>query len=229
MKRLLFFSFALMLELTCLAQKDVTKFLGIPVDGTKSAMIQKLKDKGFTYDYRRDILEGEFNGREVELSVVTNNNKVYRIMVMDAIGSDEAQIKIKFNNLCRQFENNKRYTAIASVEDFIIPDNEKISYEITIHKKSYQAAFVQVPNNEEGLLEGLKEYAKTKVTKEEYDELSESEKKHLYELVREDYINHLKEAITMKLVWFTIVEQYGRYYICMYYDNQDNQAHGEDL
>lgn len=30
------------------AQKDVTKFLGIPVDGTKTAMIQKLKAKGFT-------------------------------------------------------------------------------------------------------------------------------------------------------------------------------------
>lgn len=27
------------------AQKDVTKFLGIPVDGTKTAMIQNLKPK----------------------------------------------------------------------------------------------------------------------------------------------------------------------------------------
>ena len=27
------------------AQKDVTKFLGIPVDGGKSEIIQKLKDK----------------------------------------------------------------------------------------------------------------------------------------------------------------------------------------
>ncbi len=77
---------------TCLAQKDVTKFLGIPVDGTKSAMIQKLKAKGFTYNQRRDCLEGEFNGRTVYLHVVTNNNKVYRIMVKDAYGVDESAI-----------------------------------------------------------------------------------------------------------------------------------------
>lgn len=62
----------------CFAQKkDVTKFLGIPVDGTKTEMIQKLKAKGFTYNQRLDCLEGEFNGREVKIFVVTNNNKVY--------------------------------------------------------------------------------------------------------------------------------------------------------
>ena len=32
------------------AQKDVTKFLGIPVDGLKPAMMQKLKAKGFQYN-----------------------------------------------------------------------------------------------------------------------------------------------------------------------------------
>ena len=29
------------------AQKDVTKFLGIPVDGSESEMVKKLKEKGF--------------------------------------------------------------------------------------------------------------------------------------------------------------------------------------
>ena len=28
-------------------QREVTKFLGIPVDGNKSEMIRKLKEKGF--------------------------------------------------------------------------------------------------------------------------------------------------------------------------------------
>ena len=35
--------------MTSFAQNDVTKFLGIPVDGTKTAMIQQLKEKGYTY------------------------------------------------------------------------------------------------------------------------------------------------------------------------------------
>ena len=36
----------LIVSTTVFAQKEVTKFLGIPVDGFKSEMIQKLKAKG---------------------------------------------------------------------------------------------------------------------------------------------------------------------------------------
>ena len=64
------------------AQKDVTRFLGIPVDGSKSEMIQKLKAKGYRYNSTLDCLEGEFNGSQVYLSIVSNNNKVWRIAVV---------------------------------------------------------------------------------------------------------------------------------------------------
>lgn len=86
------------------SQNDVTTFLGIPVDGTKSDMIQKLKAKGFTYDATYDMLEGEFNGKDVEVLIVTENNKVYRICLIDKNETTESQIKIRFNTLCRQFE-----------------------------------------------------------------------------------------------------------------------------
>lgn len=46
----------LMYSLTMLAQKDITKFMGIPVDGFKKDMIQKLKAKGFEYDNEIDLL-----------------------------------------------------------------------------------------------------------------------------------------------------------------------------
>ena len=32
-----------------------------------------------------------------------------------------------------------------------------------------------------------------------------------------------------KSVWFMIAERFGKYYICMYYDNEYNKADGEDL
>ena len=51
MKKLLCVTIALLCTATMQAQeeeKDVTKFLGIPVDGYKPAMIEKLKAKGFT-------------------------------------------------------------------------------------------------------------------------------------------------------------------------------------
>lgn len=59
MKKILLFIAMLITSATLNAQdKDVTKFLGIPVDGTKAAMIQKLKTKGFkSISYGSDVME----------------------------------------------------------------------------------------------------------------------------------------------------------------------------
>lgn len=143
MKKVLSLLTALTIAVTLHAQdKDVTKFLGIPVDGTKTEMIQKLKAKGFkSSSYDREVLEGEFNGEKVNIYVVTNNNKVYRIMVADARTCNETEIKIRFNNLCYQFQNNSKYTPLSYNQT--IPDEEQISTNITLYKKRYEAIFYQ--------------------------------------------------------------------------------------
>lgn len=105
MKKIIFMML-LLVSASASAQKDVTKFLGIPVDGYKSEMRKKLIDKGFTYNAQYDYLEGEFNGRNVIVSIITNNNKVWRIIVLDVNSCGEADIKIRFNNLCAQFAKN---------------------------------------------------------------------------------------------------------------------------
>ena len=110
MKKILTLAVVLMTTIALFAQekKDVTKFLGIPVDGYKSEMISKLKSKGFTSTSRdKNILEGEFNGKDVELHVVTNNNKVYRIAVVDKNYTTETSIRIRFNTLLSQFETTQ--------------------------------------------------------------------------------------------------------------------------
>lgn len=131
----------LMASATAFAQREVTKFLGIPVDGYKSEMIQKLKAKGYRYNTATECLEGEFNGKEVLISVVTNNNKVYRIAVFDKNYVSETDIKINFNSLCRQFDRNEKYFSLN--DDQTIPEKEDISYEMSAHNKRYEAAFYQ--------------------------------------------------------------------------------------
>ena len=141
MKQLIMGVVIAMLSVCASAQKDVTRFLGIPVDGTKTEMIQKLKAKGFrptTYD--KETLEGEFNGRGVYVRVVTNNNKVWRIVVIDARNSDERAIQIRFNTLCSQFERNSKYLTGSAPR---ISDAEDISYEMTVNNKRYEASFYQ--------------------------------------------------------------------------------------
>lgn len=150
MMKKMFVLFLLLTSVTVYAQKEVTKFLGIPVDGYKSEMIQKLKAKGYKYNNTKDCLEGEFNGREVEISVVTNNNKVYRIAVFDKDYLNETDIKIRFNTLCNQFENNSRYFGSSDK----ISDKEDISIQMSLYGKRYEAVYFQKlsdkPMDEEG-------------------------------------------------------------------------------
>lgn len=106
-----------------LAQKDITKFMGIPVDGFKKDMIQKLKAKGFEYDNEIDLLTGEFNSEKVNIFVATQSNKVWRIVVADAIERNEHDIKIRFNNLYDQFNDNPKYVPKLEDNDYISTSN----------------------------------------------------------------------------------------------------------
>ena len=139
MKKIIGLLFAVLFSAGLYAQEEVIKFLGIPVDGTKQEMIQKLKSKGFTYNQREDVLEGEFNGEKVVIVVQTQNNKVWRLAIIDKTNRSEGQIRIRFNKLVAQFENNGKYTPYE--ESQTIDENEDIRYEISAHDKQYEAVF----------------------------------------------------------------------------------------
>lgn len=144
MKKGLSLAFLLMLSVAIYAQKEITKFMGIPVDGSKTAMIQKLKNKGFVYNAKQDCLEGEFNGEEVLVSPVMNNNKVYRIAVFDKHERNESQIRIRFNRLLNQFINNKKYVQLAGRE---LTEEDHIFDDLSIKNKQIEAVFAQLPED----------------------------------------------------------------------------------
>ena len=238
MKKLLCVTIALLCTATMQAQeeeKDVTKFLGIPVDGYKPAMIEKLKAKGFRSIPNADLLEGEFNGTDVLLSIVTNNNKVWRIMLTDKnFTRNVTDIKIRFNQLCKQFENNPKYIRANKFDSIVlgrpeleeeptIPDNEDLSCEITLKDKRYEAAYYQLPDS---------------VTKEQILVFPTDILVFPTDTIEEGSVEKILErAATLrkyielnnKSVWYMISQQYGRYRIIMYYDNEYNHANGEDL
>ena len=225
MKKIILMMIAMTISFASFAQnKDVTTFLGIPVDGTASSMKQKLVSKGFVPKKvgTNEFLEGEFNGTDVHVWIVTNNNKVYRIMLSDKNTVDEAQIKIRFNNLVKQFENNKRYHAFA---DYSLSDEEDISREMLVHNKIYGACYSQDPDFE-NIDAKIQTAIEEKYSAEELKNPSETVKNDI-----KDITNKILGYHFMKQVWFCI-ERYrdnGEYYICMYYDNKYNQANGEDL
>lgn len=131
--------------------KDVTRFLGIPVDGTVASMKQKLKAKGFKQSpYNQNQLVGRFNGNDVYVHILENKGKVWRISVGDKNFTDEINVRIRFNNLCRQFDNNGKYIPIQNVEDYMIPDDTDVSYEMAVNKnvlKLLSFNFLQIPHS----------------------------------------------------------------------------------
>jgi hypothetical protein len=223
-KRTISFLILFILPATIYAQKNVTQFLGIPIDGYKAEMIQKLKAKGFTSNkYKDDVLEGEFNGNNVQLFIGTNNNKVWRIGVMDKNSTDETNIKFIFNNLINQFRNNNKYrnTADSTISKYTIPQEDDISYGISVEKKRYEALFYQKSIKYESL---SKEYEmlKLKATK------TEKEFDRVLELITELAIEEIS-MIQNNPVWFFINQDDSEYRIMLFYENGYNKANGDVL
>ena len=181
MKKILLSLTLLMLSVAMYAQNEVTKFLGIPIDGTKADMIQKIKAKGFSYNAQEDCLEGIFNGENVYISILTNKSKVWRIAVTDKTDFDEGQIKRRFNKLCQQFDDNPKYYSLKGIQK--LSDNDDISYEMISHHKQFEAVYYQLPH----------------------------------------------EGALNRTVWFTIGGVYDEYHISIFYENNKNESHGEDL
>lgn len=203
-------------------QKEVIDFLGIPIDGEKVEMVNKLKEKGFVSYQGDKILEGKFKGSDVYLYIVTNDNgKVCSIVVRDKnfVGGDE--VKERFNTLCNKFKYSSHYI---SFMNFNIPKEENVSYEMLENKKQYSATFFQTLQKTDILK--IESEIKSKIgeicaEKEEADTLEIE--------CRNFLIKYILGLLLKKRVRFAIWESNGEYYITMYFDNVYNQASGEDL
>lgn len=228
MKKVFFILAIVINSLTSFAQEDVTKFLGIPVDGKKSAMIQKLKSKGFTYNQTGDYLSGRFNGYDVKVYVVTDNNKVYRVLVEDAVPCSESDIKIRFNRLVHQFEKNDNYDHTFDSNQ-AIPEEDDISFQMSVNSKRYEASFHQKLNiNSQDSIQysnNIRNYLLTKYTENQLVDTTETVRNSIIM----DSMKYYYDLISKKTVWFMISESWNKYKILMYYDNKKNKADGEDL
>ena len=205
-------------ELSLPKQRRVTEFMGIPIDGTKKEMIKQLKKKGFRHNYTEPgALKGEFNGQEVYVFIHTNKDKkVWRIALTDVVATNESDIKIKFNNLCRQFNSNNKYFPQSKVENYVIPNDESISYNMTMRGKRYDANFCQCLDTH--LMYSRNIHLLKMETEKESEEFT-------------SMIGLFLDYLAYNQVWFTIYkEDYKpKYRIVLYYENGKKQDLGKDL
>ena len=115
----------------------------------------------------------------------------------------------------------------------ILKIDEEIYYEMSVHKKRYEASYLQIPDPElidtlaiqqkvENIL--LQEY-----TKEQIENPNEQLKEDMQNIAQNAAYRMALDIMEKKFVWFMISENYGRFYITMFYDNEYNHSDGEDL
>lgn len=135
-----------------LAQSDVTKFLGIPVDGSVEEMVRKLEAKGFkkTYPYdesRSNFFTGNYDGdRNAKIILFSNREGiVYQIRVIKEEQIFNSNLaKYKYNSLVHRFSEKWTYFSANGSE---IPEEEDIDEEFREGKSYYSAFFIQLPDS----------------------------------------------------------------------------------
>ena len=139
MKQILLIALLTLFSTFCYCQDGgPLKFLGIPIDGQKSEFAARLKSKGFIYNSISETYKGQFNGQNVDVVIHTNHNHVDRVYVAFPY-TTERSIKVDFNRLLAQFNDNEKYMDLSMNEP--IPVDDDISYEIIVNNKRYQASF----------------------------------------------------------------------------------------
>ena len=123
---------------------------------------------------------------------------------------------------CTFHQNNKNYllTPDSTILKYTIPENEDISYELSVNSKQYQAVFYQKTATYDSLTVEKDNLIAKK-------SLNDTDREKLMSLIVRIFEESLKSLD--KTVWFMISERYGKYYITIFYDNKYNKANGEDL
>ncbi len=208
----------LVLTMSANAQTHVTKFMGIPVDGTKENMIIKLKGKGFTQPFPVELpymLEGEFNGLKVEVFLIDNKGKMWRVVVLNKC-TGENIARDTYNRLLTQFKNHKNYTQIDEAD--IIPETDNLITELYKNHKKYRSAFYQSVDIEKY----IKEYP-------EFDKLPEEERGNILSSLFKEAANI--DYIPKRFVWLSLDKNDSDrvFNVYIFYENKFNEPNGEDL
>ena len=96
-----------------------------------------------------------------------------------------------------------------------------------VHKKRYEAAFYQLPTQIDTL--EMQTALRAKLLEKYSEEQLENPTEEQQADIKYEATMYMLDLYSKRSVWFMIDEQYGRYRILMYYDNEYNHSDGEDL
>ena len=220
----------LTLSLNAQDNDEIIKFVGIPVDGTKSEMISKLKQKGFTFDNDANLFKGEFNGDKISGIIQTYKDKVFGIRFMyDVSGYSKTMVINRFNSLVLKYDTNEKYQSNIAfdkitddIDTYQIDPYENIGNEMRngkIYKAQYHYKYGKNLSDTTGLVQYKKEMPE--------DLASFIESNYGDSGFEALYIRHKLEQ---DVVQFYIIDMgYDEFNIMFDYYNRRNAPNDEDL
>ena len=139
-------------------KKDITQFMGIPIEGTRQEMMDKLQNIGFIASSSDSDLQGYFNGQWVDVYLGVHKGQVWRVDVLETQTYDENDIKHRYNQVLNQFKDSPKYQYNECDATEISYDEDIMAY--LIDGWGCVATFFQKPQE-------VKEDADPKATEEE--------------------------------------------------------------
>ncbi len=148
MKRILSIILSMLLALSVQAKKDVTTFMGVSVDGSRSKVITALKAAGCSSSDAQ-TLQCDFCGQKMTVEVRSSRKGVYQVVLTEKTGTENVDSAIvRYNSLIDWFRSNGEYTEYES-NPYIYKTGNQNTIARYIHEKWYYAEFFQKPKGGE--------------------------------------------------------------------------------
>jgi len=140
MKRIILTALSLTLFVSVWALEGVTTFHGVKVDGTRADVTGALVNNGCK-SQDKDLLTCVLDERECFVSVVAENEKVWRIVVTEQAAMDDLSAAVqRFNALMKQYKESGDYTEY-EVNDYVTVNDAESSNDVISSGRCYAEFF----------------------------------------------------------------------------------------
>lgn len=201
-------------------------FLGVPVDGTKSDIINALTSKGFAYDMDEDGMFGEFEGEGAFVHISENKaGKVYQLMIyFHTKESAKENIEV-YNKLVTRY--NADSTAYWSFyEEELLPENANLDSLLNIDDNIWAEYLLSQQVDTAAYLENVFAVMLSKYTPEQIKNPTEEQRMQTVSIMQQEIAKlHSGRAL---IALFKDDDEAGKYCVCLYVYNKKNEDPDEE-
>ena len=132
---------SLILTLTAAAQTDVTTFMNVPVNGTRTSMVRKLLKAGLK-KAGKDLLLEDVDGKSFIVTLQTNGKEVCRVTMTPTRGTGDVFLAVQmYNTLIECYRRDCGYCEKEYNREALMADS--LNWKRYIKQGMYYAEFFQ--------------------------------------------------------------------------------------